>query len=69
MNFTKQDGITFLIGAAAALVFTLAQAFIDTASLIEDPSTWLTNLGVGLLGALGRYLVTELTQRGLGGRN
>lgn len=64
MSFTKQDAYTFLIGAAAALAFTLAQAMIETETLAEDPAIWFKNLGVGLLGALGRYLLTELTQRG-----
>jgi hypothetical protein len=65
MTFTKQDALTFLIGLAAALLIVLGEALVRSEELFDDPEKWAIGLGAGLLAAAGRYLVTELTQRGL----
>jgi TRAP-type C4-dicarboxylate transport system permease small subunit len=64
MKFGKQDAITFLLGAGVALLFTLGEALVRSEELADDPAAWLVNLGIGLGAALGRYLMTELVQRG-----
>lgn len=64
MTFGKQDALTFLIGLGAALLFTLGEALIRSQDLADDPAKWAIGLGTGLASALGRYLVTELAQRG-----
>lgn len=68
MSFTRQDAITFAIGLAAAVVLVAAEALIrfETEG-IEDPLRWGISLGTGILAAAGRYIVTEMTQRGFGG--
>ena len=66
MTFTRQDALTFLIGLAAALAITLAEALVRSQEITDDPEKWAIGLGTGLLAATGRYLLTELTQRGLG---
>lgn len=62
MTFTKQDAITFLIGAGVALLITIGEALI-TLDQATELSVWTRNLLIGLGGALGRYLVTELARR------
>lgn len=64
MTFTRQDLYTFLIGLGAALLFTLGEALIRSQELADDPGKWAIGLGTGMASALGRYLVTELAQRG-----
>ena len=66
MTFTKQDGLTFLIGLVASLVMVVGEALVRSEELLDDPEKWAIGLGAGLLAAAGRYIVTELTQRGLG---
>lgn len=66
LTFSKQDLVTFLVGLAAACAITFGEALVMLETTpIEDLGLWARNLGVGLAGAAGRYLVTELTQRGL----
>ena len=68
MNFTRRDAITFLIGALAAVGIQLGTALTQLDSgQVTDWGQWSLSLGTGLAGALGRYLVTKLTQRGIGG--
>lgn len=67
MTFTKQDGLTFLIGLAAALAVTLGEALIRFEDGGIDLETWATALLTGLIAASGRYVVTWLAQRGVDG--
>ena len=67
MSFTRQDAVTFGVGLAAALLVTLGEALVRSGELAEDPGKWAVGLGTGLAAAAGRYLVTELTQRGFRG--
>lgn len=68
MTFTRQDAITFLIGLAAGAVVVVGQALIMLDSdTTTDLGIWTRNLATGLAGATGRYLVTELAQRGYRG--
>lgn len=66
LAFTRQDLVTFLIGLGAAAALTLGEALVQLDSgVVDDWGLWARNLGVGLAAAAGRYLLTELTQRGL----
>lgn len=68
MQFSRQDAVTFLIGLGAALAIQLGAALVALdGEPVSDWGTWGIALGTGLLSAAGRYLVTELSQRGLGG--
>lgn len=69
MSFTRQDLFTFLIGMGAAILVPLAEALIRSQEIVDDPIKWGIAVGTGMLTAIGRYLLTELTQRGLTGRN
>lgn len=64
--FTKQDLATFLVGLGAALAVTLGESLVllETTPM-EDIGLWARNLGVGFAAAAGRYLLTEMTQRGI----
>ncbi len=67
-RFTRQDLVTFGIGLGVALAFTLGQGLMSLDSgPVEDWSLWARNLGLGIAGAGGRYIVTALTERGLVG--
>jgi hypothetical protein len=61
MKFTKQDAITFVLGAlaAAAMVFVEAVSRTETEP-ISNFEDWVLKLGVGMAAALGRYVVTYL---------
>lgn len=64
MPFTKQDGITFLIGAGVAVAFVLGEALIKLEGEVAvDWQVWARDLGIGALVALGRYLATRLAER------
>lgn len=65
-RFTKQDLVTFGIGLAVAVLFTLGEALrsLDSGP-VEDWSLWASNLGVALAVSTGRYIVTALAERGL----
>lgn len=66
LAFTRQDLVTFAVGLGAALALTLGEALVQLDSgVVEDWGLWARNLGVGFASAAGRYLLTELTQRGL----
>lgn len=64
MKFTKQDALTFAIGAVAAvgleLGLRLSSLNADGADGPTDLQAFGVSLGVGLLAALGRYLATYL---------
>ncbi|KKN26261.1 hypothetical protein LCGC14_0876360 [marine sediment metagenome] len=63
MRFTKQDALTFGLGLGAALVIVLGEALIRLEeSVVIDLSVWARDLLVGLLGAIGRYLVTRIPE-------
>lgn len=68
MRFTRSDLETFAIGLGVALAVTLGEALI-AADSVADAATWARNLGIGLTTSAGRYLLTYLGQRGLGGSN
>lgn len=64
MPFTKQDALTFLIGAAIAVSFVLGEALIKLeGEVVVDWQVWARDLGIGSLVALGRYLTTRLAER------
>lgn len=63
--FTWQDFYTFAIGAVVAVLFELGSALVQSQQAFDDFSKWSISLAVALLTALGRYLLTYLTQRGL----
>ena len=67
MIFTKQDSVTFAIGLAATVVLVFAQAMIkaDMLEIVDNPWPVLAALSTNLLQSIGRYLITELTQRGI----
>jgi hypothetical protein len=68
MNFSRQDAITFAIGLGAALAIQLGTAFVQLdGGQVADWGQWSIALATGLASAGGRYVVTELTQRGFGG--
>lgn len=69
MTFTKQDAVTFLIGLGVAVFMVVGQSLAASDNIAEDPVKWLISLGTAVLTAAGRYIVTELTQRGLTGRD
>ena len=63
------DLATFAIGLGAALAIQLGTALVQLdGGQVTDWGQWSLALGTGLAGAAGRYIVTELTQRGLGGQ-
>lgn len=67
MTLTKQDLVTFAIGLGAAVLLQIGVALAQLdASHMQDWGAWGSGFGVGILSAAGRYLVTELTERGLG---
>ncbi len=60
MTFDRSDGLTFAIGLAAALAVTLGEALVRLeGDPVTDWGAWASGLGVGLLSALGRYLVSR----------
>lgn len=67
MKFTKQDAITFGIGAAAALAFEAGVWMVKLPVQAETPDfsveSFGVSMGVGIVGALGRYLVTRIPER------
>lgn len=60
---TRQDLYTFLIGLGAAVLYEFGTRAVDSEAIVSDPHAWAGSLAVGLLSAVGRYLVTYLTQR------
>lgn len=64
MTFSRQDFITFGIGLGVALAFAVGEAFLSSADAAEDPVRWLVKLLIGLGVATGRYITTQLTERG-----
>jgi hypothetical protein len=64
MRFTKQDAITFALGAGAALGIELGVWLVRLQ--VESEKTEFSleqfgvSMGVGLAAALGRYLVTRI---------
>jgi len=70
MQFTKQDAITFAIGAGVAVTFELGLALMRLQGAVESPDFSLEDfgvkLGVGLGAAIGRYLTTRLADYVLG---
>lgn len=69
MKFTMQDLYTFLIGLGVSIAVPFAGALIQAEAIFEDPVTWAIALAVGVISAAGRYILTEITQRSLTGRN
>lgn len=70
MTFTRQDATTFAIGLGAGALVVIGQALITLDSdATTDLGIWTRNLATGLASATGRYLVTELAQRGFRGNN
>lgn len=68
MTFTRQDALTFLIGLGAGALVVVGQALLELDSdTTTDLGIWARNLLTGLAAATGRYLVTELAQRGYRG--
>jgi hypothetical protein len=66
LAFTRQDLVTFAVGLGVALAVTLGEALVN-ADTVEDWTTWARNLGIGFATAAGRYMLTEISQRGLRG--
>ena len=64
MTFTKQDGITFLVGLVVSALFVGGEALVQSEAIAEDPGKALIAFLVALGTALGRYIITFLTQRG-----
>ncbi len=65
MQFTRQDLYTFLIGLVTSVVIVVAQALLTAQAIFDGNGTqWLVGLLVGVLTALGRYLLTYLAQKG-----
>lgn len=63
MTFTKQDALTFVLGLGAALLITVGEALVNAEAIRElGWSEWGTNLGIGILAATGRYLVTRIPE-------
>lgn len=63
MTFTRQDVYTFLIGAAVAMLLVVGESLTQAEGLFTDSGKWLSHFAVGLLTALGRYILTEFAQR------
>lgn len=65
MSFGKQDLYTFAIGLAVAVIITLGEslATLDAEAGFEFAG-WARNLLIGIGSATGRYILTELSQRG-----
>ncbi len=64
LKFTKQDVLTFVIGAVAGVAWVVGDALIDSTSLFDDTGKWFTALGIGITAALGRWIVTYLALKG-----
>lgn len=63
MKFTKQDALTFGLGLVAALLVVLGEALIRLEEdVVIDLSVWGRDLLVGVLGAMGRYLITRVPE-------
>ena len=63
MTFTKQDALTFIIGAGAAVAMRISEALIQLEdNSITDWEAWGVSLGIGIGAALGRYVFTYLPQ-------
>lgn len=61
MRFTKQDAITFGLGALAVAAVVFGEALIKLeAEPITNISKWAVALGIAELAAFGRYIVTRL---------
>lgn len=64
-HWTRQDTYTFLIGLGAALAIQVGTAFVQLdGEQVKDWGQWGITLATGAAAAGGRYIVTELTQRG-----
>jgi hypothetical protein len=63
VTFTKQDAVTFLLGLGAAVLVVVAEALLQPEGLFVDAGAWLRALAIGVLAAVGRYLVTRLAER------
>lgn len=64
-HFTQQDAITFAVGLGAAVAIQVGTALVQLdGGQVKDFGQWALALGTGALAAAGRYIVTELTQRG-----
>lgn len=64
MTWTRQDAITFGIGLGVAVLFQVGTSLMQSGDQVSDGWTWARSFGTGLTTAAGRYIVTELTQRG-----
>jgi len=63
VKFTKQDALTFGLGLVAALLVVLGEALIRLEEdVVIDLSVWGRDLLVGVLGAMGRYLITRVPE-------
>lgn len=63
MTFTKQDLLTFLIGAGIAVGVNLGEALIQLQGTeVADWAQWGKSLGIGTLTAMGRYVATRLPE-------
>lgn len=63
MKLTKQDIITFALGAVGAAAAVIGQSFPASFETLEDLQTWGTALVAGLAAALFRYVATYLVER------
>ena len=63
MVFTRQDIITFALGAVAAVGITLGEMLVQLdGEPVTDWNEWGLKLGSGLGVSLGRYLVTRVPE-------
>lgn len=65
MTVSRQDVLTFLIGLGAAVAIQVGAALVQLdGNQVTDWGQWGISLATGAAAAAGRYVVTELTQRG-----
>lgn len=65
MTFTKQDALTFFVGAGIAVALSVAEVLVGLDGQDFSNVEWagvLGNIAIGSLAALGRYLATRLPE-------
>lgn len=64
MKLTKQDLLTFALGALAAAAYPLGEALMRfSEEPIDDWGKWLGGLAAGIVAALMRYVATRAGQK------